>query len=84
MEQLVLSHTGMHRGDRSSPRPRQRVPAISRKLRTRDLQKALQDSGIESIRTASAWLYDSPWAVPFLRRNEIAMPVDGIGNRPMN
>jgi hypothetical protein len=38
----------MHRGDRSSPK--------AASARTRDLQKALQDSGIESIRTASAWL----------------------------
>jgi hypothetical protein len=38
----------MHRGDRSSPK--------AAAARTRDLQKALQDSGIESIRTASAWL----------------------------
>jgi len=27
-------------------------------------------------------IYDSPWAVPFLRRNEIAMPVDGVGESP--
>jgi len=33
---------------------------------------------------AVSGIYDSPWALPFLRRNEIAMPVDGIGNRPMN
>jgi hypothetical protein len=38
VEQLVLNHTGMHRGDRSPK-------AVA--ARTRDLQKALQDSGIE-------------------------------------
>ena len=35
----LLSHTGMHRGDGSSPK--------AAAARTRDLQKALQDSGIE-------------------------------------
>ncbi|MFN3006360.1 hypothetical protein [Mycolicibacterium wolinskyi] len=24
---------------------------------------------------ATAWFYDPPWTVPFLRRNEIAIPV---------
>ena len=27
-------------------------------------------------------IYDSPWPLPFQRRNEIAVPVDGIGESP--
>jgi SOUL heme-binding protein len=44
--------------------------------RTDELMKALQDNGIKPAGRADAWFYDPPWTLPFLRRNEIAIPVD--------
>lgn len=39
------------------------------------LREALRASGFEPAGTPMAWFYDPPWTFPFLRRNEIAIPV---------
>lgn len=44
--------------------------------RAAELRKALQDNGITPTGEIAAWFYDPPWTLPFLRRNEIAIPVD--------
>ncbi|MCV7298365.1 heme-binding protein [Mycobacterium barrassiae] len=43
--------------------------------RTDELRKTLHDKGIEPVGDAVAWFYDPPWTLPFLRRNEVAIPV---------
>jgi hypothetical protein len=45
--------------------------------RTAQLQEALRAIGFEENGAPTAWFYDPPWTLPFLRRNEIAIPVDG-------
>jgi len=43
--------------------------------RTDELLATLADRGIEVVGDPVAWFYDPPWTLPFLRRNEIAVPV---------
>jgi hypothetical protein len=43
--------------------------------RTEELRKTLLDKGIKPAGDAVAWFYDPPWTLPFLRRNEVAIPV---------
>lgn len=40
------------------------------------LREALHSNGFDAIGEPTAWFYDPPWTLPFLRRNEIAIPVD--------
>lgn len=44
--------------------------------RTEQLLNTLRATGFEPTGTPTAWFYDPPWTLPFLRRNEIAVPVD--------
>jgi len=39
------------------------------------LEHALSDSRWQPSGPAVAWFYDPPWTLPFLRRNEVAIPV---------
>ncbi|MEQ8965631.1 MAG: heme-binding protein [Azospirillaceae bacterium] len=39
------------------------------------LRDALDGSGWRAEGPAVAWFYDPPWTLPFLRRNEVAIPV---------
>lgn len=43
--------------------------------RTADLLRALADTTWSPAGAPVAWFYDPPWTVPFLRRNEVAVPV---------
>lgn len=43
--------------------------------RTAQLREVLLESGLEADGEATAWFYDPPWTIPFLRRNEIAIPL---------
>lgn len=45
--------------------------------RTDELVATLQDKHIDVMGEPVAWFYDPPWTLPFLRRNEIAIPVAG-------
>jgi hypothetical protein len=45
--------------------------------RTAELLETLRANGFEPTGEPSAWFYDPPWTLPFRRRNEIAVPVDG-------
>lgn len=45
--------------------------------RTDELLELLRDKRIDVIGDPVAWFYDPPWTLPFLRRNEIAVPVRG-------
>lgn len=42
---------------------------------TAALMRAVRDQGFEATDSPAAWFYDPPWTLPFLRRNEIAVPV---------
>jgi len=42
---------------------------------TADLLGALEDTDWTATGTPVAWFYDPPWTIPFLRRNEVAVPV---------
>lgn len=42
---------------------------------TARLREVLREYGFEADGEATAWFYDPPWTLPFLRRNEIAIPV---------
>ena len=44
--------------------------------KTHELQEALQRKGIKPSGEVTAWFYDPPWTLPFLRRNEVAIPID--------
>ncbi|WP_304113774.1 heme-binding protein [Mycolicibacterium bacteremicum] len=43
--------------------------------RTDDLLQALGGHGIAPAGEAVAWFYDPPWTLPFLRRNEVVVPI---------
>lgn len=43
---------------------------------TEKLREALRSTGFEEAGEPTAWFYDPPWTLPFVRRNEIAIPVD--------
>ncbi len=43
---------------------------------TRRLQATLRAYGFVTIGEPTAWFYDPPWTLPFLRRNEIAVPIE--------
>jgi hypothetical protein len=43
--------------------------------RADELARTLRDNGIVPVGQSTAWFYDPPWTLPFLRRNEIAIPV---------
>lgn len=45
--------------------------------RVDELRKILLDNDIEATGDPVAWFYDPPWTLPFRRRNEIAIPVEG-------
>jgi len=42
---------------------------------TRALRAALAGTDWQPTGEAVAWFYDPPWTIPFLRRNEVALPV---------
>ena len=44
--------------------------------RTERLQNTLRAYGFDAIGDPTAWFYDPPWTLPFLRRNEVAIPVN--------
>jgi hypothetical protein len=46
-------------------------------FQTAQLMRTLREKGLEPVGTPAAWLYDPPWTVPMLRRNEIAVTVKG-------
>ena len=43
--------------------------------KSRALSAALQDSRWRATGQPAAWFYDPPWTIPFLRRNEVAAPI---------
>ncbi len=45
--------------------------------KTDKLIETLRDKQIEVVGEPVAWFYDPPWTLPFRRRNEIAVPVNG-------
>ncbi|TFV55151.1 heme-binding protein [Mycobacterium sp. PS03-16] len=44
--------------------------------RTRQLTDTLRATGFAPTGAPTAWFYDPPWTLPFLRRNEVAVPID--------
>lgn len=44
--------------------------------RTEQLQNTLHAYGFDAIGDPTAWFYDPPWTLAFLRRNEVAIPVN--------
>jgi hypothetical protein len=43
---------------------------------TAQLMRTLTETGFEPIGAPAAWLYDPPWTLPLLRRNEVAVRVE--------
>lgn len=43
--------------------------------RAAELLRDLEDTAWVAIGEPVAWFYDPPWTIPFLRRNEVAVPV---------
>ena len=43
---------------------------------TERLRNTLRAYGFDSSGELTAWFYDPPWTLPFLRRNEVVIPVD--------
>lgn len=52
-------------------------PAVTAKVQS--LQAGLAGSRWRITAEPSAWFYDPPWTLPFLRRNEVAAPVAPAG-----
>jgi hypothetical protein len=48
---------------------------IAMSARREGLLAALRGSSWQPIGVPVAWYYDPPWTIPFLRRNEVAVPV---------
>lgn len=48
---------------------------------TESLLRALRNHGYEPTDSPAAWFYDPPWTIPFLRRNEIAVPVRRVAGQ---
>ena len=42
---------------------------------TTKLRDVLRATGFEPVGPPTAWFYDPPWTIPFLRRNEVVIPV---------
>lgn len=51
--------------------------AVAIATQTQVLLDAVGQSEWAATGPPVAWFYDPPWTVPFLRRNEVAVPVDG-------
>jgi len=47
--------------------------------RQAQLSRQVQGTGWRVAGEPTAWFYDPPWTIPFLRRNEVAMPVERAG-----
>lgn len=45
--------------------------------RAEKLVRTLHENGIEPAGEAVSWFYDPPWTLPFRRRNEVAIPIQG-------
>lgn len=45
--------------------------------RTEALLATLREHGIETAGERMMWFYDPPWTIPFLRRNEVVVPLKG-------
>jgi len=45
--------------------------------RVDELRKSLLDNDIKATGDPVAWFYDPPWTLPFRRRNEVVIPVEG-------
>ncbi len=43
--------------------------------RSAQLSNVLAGKGIQTVGDPVAWFYDPPWTLPFLRRNEVAVPI---------
>jgi hypothetical protein len=46
------------------------------------LDAALAGSAWRAVGEPVTWYYDPPWTVPFLRRNEVARPVEAVTSAP--
>ena len=46
------------------------------------LDAALAESSWRAVGEPVTWYYDPPWTVPFLRRNEVARPVEAVTSAP--
>lgn len=57
-------------GDRSGP-------AVDRRMA--ELKRTAAARGWRATGATVSWFYDPPWTPPFLRRNEVAVPVARIG-----
>ncbi len=55
------------------------ISAGSTAAAQQELLRLLQGSGWVAAGPAVAWFYDPPWTIPFLRRNEAAVPVKRPG-----
>jgi hypothetical protein len=48
--------------------------------RTEQVRNTLREYGFETTGEATAWFYDPPWTLPFLRRNEVAIALTTAGS----
>ena len=65
-------------------RPKQPLAVLPRCLsnaavasyRSDELLNAIRTTNWKALGPASAYFYNPPWTIPFLRRNEIVIPVE--------